>query len=423
MNDERQMHEWASVISVHHSSFITHHSSFSGVSVMSRLLTVATFAFGLLLAAQAEPAVAGQRQIALYHSDTAELLGVLPFPEGIPYVLKFSRSGALLMAGGGQNVRRGLVVVYDVRTGKRLFEVGDELDVVLAADIHPDNARIALGGPEKIVRVFNTADGSLAYEIRKHTDWIYAVEFSPDGVLLATADRAGGLMVWEAETGREFQNLEGHKGAVTGVSFRSDSNVLASGSEDGTIKFWGMEDGRQLRSIAAHGAGVTWVQYTHDGRLVSCGRDRLAKVWDAEGKPIRTFEPMAELVTRAALSHDGGRVAAGDWSGQVRLWNTADGTQVALLAANPPTLQMAAEAARAKSASADAAAQKAAAELADASAKLAAAKKELVALEKLHAGKATAAKAAADTASAAKAAAEKAAAEKAAFEKAPKPAG
>lgn len=150
--------------------------------------------------------------------------------------------------------------------------------------------------------------------------------------------------------------------------------------------------------------------------------DRLAKLWDAEGKPIRAFEPMAELVTREALSHDGARVAAGDWSGQVRLWNTADGKPVALLAANPPTLQMAAEAARVKSAAADAAAQKAVAELADASAKLAVAKKELVALEKLHAQKATAAKSAADAVSAAKAAAEKAAAEKAAFDKAPKPA-
>jgi WD40 repeat protein len=104
-------------------------------------------------------ALAGQKQILLYHAVTAQLLGILPFPEGIPYVLKFSRSGALLLAGGGENVRRGVAVVYDVRTGKRLFAVGDELDAVLAADISPDHSRVALGGPEKIVRVFSAADG------------------------------------------------------------------------------------------------------------------------------------------------------------------------------------------------------------------------------------------------------------------------
>ena len=69
--------------------------------------------------------------------------------------------------------------------------MGDELDAVLAADINAGQTLIALGGPQKIVRVFNVGDGSLAVEIRKHTDWVTAVEFSPDGVLLATADRAG----------------------------------------------------------------------------------------------------------------------------------------------------------------------------------------------------------------------------------------
>ncbi len=47
-------------------------------------------------------AVAGQQQIVFYHSDTGEMLGVLPFPEGVPYVLRFSRNGALLLAGGGR---------------------------------------------------------------------------------------------------------------------------------------------------------------------------------------------------------------------------------------------------------------------------------------------------------------------------------
>ena len=81
-------------------------------------------------------AIAGQRQIVLYNTDSAELAGVLPFPEGIPYSLRFSRSGKLLLAGGGKAASRGLAAVYDVHSGKRLSQVGDELDAVLAADIN-----------------------------------------------------------------------------------------------------------------------------------------------------------------------------------------------------------------------------------------------------------------------------------------------
>src|SRR6185437_8804438 len=75
-------------------------------------------------------ALAGQKQIVLYNSDSGALLGVLPFPEGIAQTLKFSRSGALLLAGGGRGGKQGLVAVYDVKTGARVFQVGDELDTV-----------------------------------------------------------------------------------------------------------------------------------------------------------------------------------------------------------------------------------------------------------------------------------------------------
>jgi WD40 repeat protein len=311
-------------------------------------------------------AIAGQQQIVLYHTGTAQLLGVLPFPEGTPFSLRFNRSGSLLLAGGGRGASLGIVAVYDVKTGKRAFQVGDELDVVLAADMNADNTLIALGGPQKIVRIYSTADGSLVAEIRKHTDWIYGVEFSPDGILLATADRSGGLWIWEAGTDREFYNLDGHKAPVTGISWRGDSNVLASASEDGTIKFWNMLDGKQIRSINAHGGGVASVHFTRDGRLASTGRDRVVKLWDVEGKQVRSFEPFADLGLEVALTHDGGRVIAGDWTGEIRMWETADGKLVAKLASNPPTLEMLLQSAQAKAAEAQAAADKAAAEAAEA---------------------------------------------------------
>ncbi len=167
-------------------------------------------------------ALGGQKQVFLYNSDTLDLIGVLPFPEGVPNVLKFSRNGSLLLAGGGRGGKSGKVVVWSVATGERVIEVGDETDAVLAADISADQTQIALGGPSKMIRVYSTKDGSLVREIKKHTDWVYSVEYSPDGVLLATADRGGGVFVWEAHTGREYFSLRGHTAAVTDLSWRLD---------------------------------------------------------------------------------------------------------------------------------------------------------------------------------------------------------
>jgi len=285
-------------------------------------------------------AVGGHKQILMYNSDSGKLLGVLPFPEGVPHVLRLSRNGALLLAGGGRASSYGCVVLYDVKTGRRITKVGDELDVVLAADINNDHSLIALGGPQRVVRVYSVQTGELLHEIRKHTEWVFGIEFSPDGVLLATADRNGAAMIWEGETAREYLNLEGHKAAITDLAWRSDSNVLATASEDGTVKLWEMNEGNVIKTVRANGGGTTSVDFARDGRLATAGRDRTAKVFNADGGAIRTTPIFADIALETCFTHDGKRVVAGDWTGAIRMFEIADGKQVAELPPNPPTLEM-----------------------------------------------------------------------------------
>jgi len=288
-------------------------------------------------------AVSGYQQVSVYNTQDMKLLGVLAFPEGQPQIIKFSRNGSLLAVGGGHGGASGKVVVFDVATGARVAEVGNEYDEVLAADISPDHAQIALGGPKKMLRVYSVATGELMYETKKHTDWVTAIEFSPDGVLLASADRANGLVIWEAHSGQVFHDLTGHSGAVTDVSWRSDSNVLASASEDGTIRLWEINNGGQIKSWNAHG-GVLAMDYLRDGRLVSTGRDHRVRLWNADGGQIREFagtdaEPM-ELGMEVAFDGENERVLAGDWAGRIRIWNAADGALLQTLTTNPPNLAM-----------------------------------------------------------------------------------
>jgi WD40 repeat protein len=280
-------------------------------------------------------AVAGHKQVLLYEARKSRLVGVLPFPEGTVYTLKFSRNGSLLLAGGGRGGQSGLAVVFDVKTGKRVFEIGKEYDVVLAADISPDHGQVALGGPSKVVRVYNTADGSLQFEMKKHTEWVTAMEFSPDGVLLATGDRNNGLVVWEAQTGREFFDLRGHSASITDVSWRLDSNVVASAAEDGSIRLWEMEGGNAIKAWGAHGGGVASARFAKDGRIVTTGRDRVVRVWGQDGGKQKEFEPFGDLALRAVFADDDSKVVAGDWSGEVRVIDGKEGKRLANLLANP----------------------------------------------------------------------------------------
>ena len=282
-------------------------------------------------------AIAGQQQIVLYHTDTGEMLGILEFSEGVAQGLRFSRGGDYLIAAGGQHSSLGVVAVYDVRSGNRVATVGDELDIVFDGDANESMTRIALGGPQRMLRIFDAANGTQLFELKKHTDWIYTVAYSPDGVLIASGDRSGGLCVWESDTGRLYLDLTDHKDAVHSVAWRDDSNVLASASADGTVKLWDMNQGKAIKSIGV-GSIVYDVAFDHQGRLASSGSDKRVKLWDPTGKHIRDFQPRNESVLEVAFSHDGSELVYGDWDGQVVLADTKTAKTIGLLAANPKPL-------------------------------------------------------------------------------------
>ena len=286
-------------------------------------------------------ALSSPRQILLYDSDTLDLLGVLPFPEGQAEVLRFSRNGALLLAGGGRGGHSGRVVLFDVASGRRLREIGSEVDTVFAADISPDNRLVALGGPSKMLRIYEVESGELLHSVKKHTEWILALDFSPDGVLLASADRNGGLHVWEALTAREYLPLKGHSEAVLDLAWRIDSNRLATVSEDDTVRLWELENGGTVKSWRAHSGGALSVDFSRDGRLLTCGRDRLAKLWDQNGKTLRTFKGSADLALETVFDHAAERVIVGDWLGVAAVYSVKDkGRLLGHLPQNPPRLDV-----------------------------------------------------------------------------------
>ncbi len=279
-------------------------------------------------------AVAWQRQVSFYDTNTHELLGIIPYLHGVPRVVRFSRDGSLLLVAGGRHAAAGSVTLFDVKTGARLTTLGDELDIVLAADISPDLSLVAIGGPKKKVRVYRVADGELAYQINKHTDWVTALGFSPDGRLLATADRNGGALLWNAAAGHERADLRGHKGAITSLDWRADSAMLATASEDGTVRLWN-PSGKQIKSVKAHKSGVLSVRFANTGNWTSAGRDQKIKTWKSDGARIADLGKLPGMALAATFTHDGAKVVASDYTGEIRVIDTVRKKQVATLQANP----------------------------------------------------------------------------------------
>ena len=273
-------------------------------------------------------AVGSSQQVLLFQPRTCECIGVLPFPEGECTNIRFSRSAKLLLAGGGVAAKSGRVVIWDVASAQRVMELGDEYDEVLAADISADQRLVALGGAAKVVRLLQTVDGSVESEITKHTDWITSVAFSPDSVLLATGDRAGNLFLWESFGARHWGDLKGQKAGVTAIDWRADGIVLATTSEDGTIHLWEADTAKKIKSWSAHGGGATDVRWLSDGRLVSTGRDHKVKVWRSDGSLESELGTLSDIGTKVAITSGKPLAIAGDWSGQISVYDVTKPSKV-----------------------------------------------------------------------------------------------
>jgi len=284
-------------------------------------------------------AVAGQKQILLYDTDSRELAGILPYPEGYARSLKFSANGSLLVMGGGRGGKIGHAIVWDVKTGKRVTEIGKEFDQVMSADISPDHRKVVLATNTKKVKCFDVATGEQLYLITKHTEWVTGTQFSPDGVLLATADRNGNVFVWEADNGGEFYNLGQHAGSVTDLAWRADSNILASCSADGTISTWEMKTGKRVANWSAHGK-VQSVAFTPDGKVLTCGADGNTALWDINGSRIQQGQSIHQddIVSKVVALYDSKVFVTGNWLGEVRMFDVATGRDLTRVSSNPPKI-------------------------------------------------------------------------------------
>jgi hypothetical protein len=278
-------------------------------------------------------AASGYKHVRLFNTDTEEEIGRLMFEPGVPYVLKFSQNGEILMAAGGQPGHSGSVVLYEVKTGTVVGRFGDELDTILAADISPDQKLVAFGGPGRIAKAYSTESGKEIYRIDRHTDWVTSIAFSPDGTQVATGDRAGNLYLSSADSGGILLSLASHKGSVRGLAWRSDGKVVASAGDDGRLIWWNAETGFvAMQSTNGHTpprpegfsgklqSGVLSVRFRKDGGLISSGRDNRVKAWKTSSDQTASMAIDEGIPIQATVDYSGKKILIGDTLGRIHFW-------------------------------------------------------------------------------------------------------
>jgi len=120
---------------------------------------------------------------------------------------------------------------------------------------------------------------------------------------------------------REANRLEGHSNGVMSVAFSPDGKTIVSSSDDKTIKLWNLE-GKELRTLTGHSNWVMSVAFSPDGKTIASGSyDNQIKLWNLEGKELRTFTGHSNGVMSVAFSPDGKTIASGSNDNSIKLWD------------------------------------------------------------------------------------------------------
>jgi WD40 repeat protein len=173
-----------------------------------------------------------------------------------------------------------------------------------------------------------------------HSDWVMSVAFSPDGKHLATASRDKTAKVIDLPGGEVRRTFRDHDKEVYDAAFSPDSLRVYSVGADHKLRLWDLDDpersAKKPASIALDlGVEPLRIRTTDKGVLV-CGADNSVRLISADGrKVLRSFSGGNEWFYAVSYDEKSGRLAAGSYGGEVRIWNIGDGSPVLSFTAAP----------------------------------------------------------------------------------------
>ena len=170
-----------------------------------------------------------------------------------------------------------------------------------------------------------------------HTNVVAAIRFAPDGSHVVSGSWDETVRIWSVDQGFTADVLTGHTDWVEAVAVTPDGEHIVSASQR-DIRTWNAQSGALESVFAAPGAfSISAMALSSDGRWLACGvRDVTVRIWDVGvDEPRWTFQTEAAWTKSLAFSADSSFLAAGDWLGQLRVWNLTAGEQVFSVAAHP----------------------------------------------------------------------------------------
>jgi len=178
-------------------------------------------------------------------------------------------------------------------------------------------------------------DDEMNYGIPKkcltgHNHFVSDVVMSSDGQFALSGSWDKTLRLWDLNAGITTRQFVGHTKDVLSVAFSADNRQIVSGSRDNTIKLWNtLGQCKYTIQDECHTEWVSNVRFspnTQNPIIVSCGWDKMVKVWNLTNCKLKTNHyGHTGYVNTVTVSPDGSLCASGGKDGKAMLWDLNEG--------------------------------------------------------------------------------------------------
>ncbi|MCX5759795.1 MAG: WD40 repeat domain-containing protein, partial [Candidatus Hydrogenedentes bacterium] len=238
----------------------------------------------------------------------------------------------------------GRVAVWDAATGEDVFSFdepkpqGDKLRHAVA--ISADGKWGAALNQDGLVRVWDLAARKDAFSVKPVQARLALLAFTPSGaqLLVASADMTGEGMagqfdVWDTATGIKARTCQLPAPLmVKSMTFSPDGAWLAIGTNGGLL-VWGTAKWAQVRALKTTVGSARAVAFSPDGGLLAAGNQTgELKVWETKSGQER-FVANAHLgfISTVAFTTDGAHVITASSDRTAKLWDATSGKELVTL--------------------------------------------------------------------------------------------
>jgi WD40 repeat protein len=236
------------------------------------------------------------------------------------------------MVSGCWEVNERVARVWDMKTGKELFQLKGHTSAIACLDWSGDNKQILTGGVDRSIRLWDSSNGKMLKTIpNAHDLHLHAVLFTPDGKKAVSCGYDRSIVVWDLATEKVHKRIDVHSSVVRGLAWMPRGKQIATASFDRTVRIIDIETGKEVRKMVGEHPGAAWfVAVSPDGkRIASSGADGMVRLWDSgTGKQLAVFKGHTQGVHGIAYSRDGKRLLSAGSDNSARLWSIDLGKEI-----------------------------------------------------------------------------------------------